>query len=34
MRVGMHAELYPSQSYAELCRLLLEAEKADGNSTH
>ncbi|NYT24731.1 ParD-like family protein [Alcaligenaceae bacterium] len=31
MRVGMLAELYPSLNYAELCRLLLEAEKADGD---
>ncbi|GAA5234563.1 hypothetical protein FOZ76_20240 [Verticiella sediminum] len=31
LRVGMLAELYPSLTYTELCRLLLEAEKADGD---
>ncbi|MCH4272053.1 ParD-like family protein [Kerstersia gyiorum] len=31
MRVGMLAELYPHLNYAELSRLLLEAERVSGD---
>lgn len=30
MRVGMLAELYPDLNYAEISRLLLQAEKVEG----